>query len=257
VHPVLLCKSNSLLFLNVCSEPISDLPVDMLIFYLAVPLTLNWLDPSDRFKVLFMGWWRKLSQWLRLSSFMFGKDGERYPEEEGHIVYRTWEAWLRRSQPPIPGLEGQDGAVGSGEELDIEAPAIFVKDGGLYRVPNTHRVVHLKNRRVLVPLDDQGRALDPKEDIPAEIDPLMEMLARPREPFHLVDPKENTVVIYAPPSFKLRLISFVFLIWTSSLTFLALAIIAPCKCSQEYDYDGNLWELLILILNCCPCCHAY
>ncbi|GJJ75852.1 E3 ubiquitin-protein ligase MARCH6 [Entomortierella parvispora] len=208
-------------------EPLSDLPVDMLVFYLAVPMTLTWLDPSDRFKVLFVGWWRKLSQWLRLSSFMYGKDGERYPEEEGHIVYRTWEAWFWRSQPPIPGLEGQNGTVGSGEELDIEAPAIFVKDGGLYRVPNTHRVVHLKNRRVLVPLDDQGRALDPKEDIPAEIDPLMEMMARPREPSHLVDPKENTVVIYAPPRFKLRLISFVFLIWTSSLSFLALAIVTP------------------------------
>lgn len=210
-------------------EPLSDFPVDMLIFYLAIPSTLNWLDPSMRFKVLFEGWWRKLSQWLRLTSFMFGANGERYPEEEGHIVYRTWRAWFWQIQPPVLGLELQERAVGSQEELDIEAPAVFVKDGGLYRVPNTHRVIHLKNRRVLVPVDAEGRALDPKEDMHAEIDPLMEMMPRPREPSQLVDPTDDTVIIYAPPRFKLRLISFVFLIWISSLSFLALSITAPCK----------------------------
>ncbi|KAF8929299.1 hypothetical protein BGZ58_009030 [Dissophora ornata] len=209
-------------------EPISDLPIDLLLFHLVVPFTFHWLNPSDRFKALFEGWWRKLAQLMRLTSFMYGKEGERFPEEEGHIVYRTWKAWLLRYRPPIPGLDGDDvDVVGSGEELDIEAPVIFVRDGGLYRVPNTDRVIHLKNRRVLVPVDSEGRALDPKEDLPGEIDPLMEIQPRGREPRHPIDPREGTVIVYAPPNFKHRLISFIVLIWTSTMSFLALSIVVP------------------------------
>ncbi|KAF9188929.1 hypothetical protein BGZ50_001079 [Haplosporangium sp. Z 11] len=210
------------------SEPISDLPIDMLLFHLVVPLTFRWLNPSNRFKALFVGWWRKLAQWLRLSSFMYGAEGERYPEEEGYTVYRTWKAWLLRYKAPIPGLDaGNENAAGSGEELDINAPVAFVRDGGLYRVPNTDRVVHLKNRRVLVPVDAEGHALDPKEDLPGEIDPLMEIQPRGRDPHQPIDPKAGTVVVYAPPNFKRRLISFIVIMWTTSTAFLALAVVVP------------------------------
>ncbi|KAF9968318.1 hypothetical protein BGZ70_004959 [Mortierella alpina] len=209
-------------------EPLSDVPFDMLIFHLLVPFTLHWIDPSERFKAIFENWWRWLAKTMRLSSFMYGKNGERFPDEEGHIVYRTWTAWLLRYQPPIPGVERSDNnAVGSGEELDIEAPAIFVRDGGLYRVPSTDRVVHLKGRRVLVPVDEQGRALDPKEDLPGEIDPLMEIQPRGREPQPLIDPKKATVVVYAPPNFKRRLISFIAIIWTSTTAFLTMSVVTP------------------------------
>ncbi|KAG0294409.1 hypothetical protein BGZ96_001248 [Linnemannia gamsii] len=209
-------------------EPLSDIPIDMLLFHLAVPLTIRWMNPADRFKILFIGWWKKLAETMRLSSFMYGNDGKRYPEEEGHIVYRTWKAWLLRYRPPFPKLETSgDDTVGSGEELDVDAPVIFVPDGGLYRVPSTDRVVHLKNRRVLVPVDTEGRALDPKEDMPAEIDPLMEILPRGREPRQPIDPKEHTVVVYTPPNFKRRLISFIVIMWTSTMFFLAFSIVIP------------------------------
>lgn len=142
---------------------------------------------------------------------MFGSKGERYPEEEGHFEYLTWKAWLLRYH-----YHGDD--------------AVFVKDGGLYRVPDNDRIVHLKNRRVLVPVDDQGRALDPKEDMPGEIDPLMELLPRRRDvPQQPIDPKNGTIIVYAPPNFKKRLISFILLIWSSSTSFLAIAVVSSCK----------------------------
>ncbi|KAF9400174.1 hypothetical protein BGX21_004856 [Mortierella sp. AD011] len=211
-------------------EPISDLPIDLLLFHLVVPLTVNWLNPLNRFRALFVSWWRLLARIMRLSSFMYGKDGQRYPEEEGHIVYRTWKAWFLRYRPPIPGLDGQEGdanVVGSGEELDIDAPVVFVRDGGLFRVPNTDRAVHLKNRRILVPVDSEGRALDPKEDLPGEIDPLMEFQPRGRAPRLPIDPREGTVIVYTPPNFKSRLISFIILIWTTTLIFLSLSVVVP------------------------------
>ncbi|KAF9585353.1 hypothetical protein BGW38_002782 [Lunasporangiospora selenospora] len=216
-------------------EPLSDLPFDMLLFHLAVPLTFRWINPSSRFEALFIGWWRKLAQWMRLSSFMYGKDGERYPEEEGRIVHRTWKAWLLRYRPPIPSIDGADGedagAIGSGEDLDLnnEAPVLFVRDGGLFRVPNRDRVVYLKDRRVLVPVDTEGRALDPKEDQPGEIDPMMEIQPRGgRDAVRVpIDPKEGTVIVYTPPNFKRRLILFIVIIWTSTMAFLMLSIVAP------------------------------
>jgi len=214
-------------FADSISQPISDLPVDLLLFHLVVPLTFYWLDPTDRFKALFVDWWRKLSQLMRLSSFMYGRNGERFPEEEGHYVYRTWMAWLLRSRPLIPGIDEQ--GTGTNGEQDADAPVVFVRDGGLYRVPDTDRVIHLKNRRVLVPVDVHGRALDPQEDEPGEIDPMMEIQPRGREPRLPIDPKEGTVIVYAPPNFKHRLITFIILIWTSTMSFLVLAIVVPCK----------------------------
>ncbi|KAF9987057.1 hypothetical protein BGZ75_001097 [Mortierella antarctica] len=216
-------------------EPISDFPVDLLLFHLIVPLTARWLDPTKLFKALFEAWWRKLSHWLRLSSFMYGTEGQRFPDEEGYIVYRTWSAWLTRARPPIPGANIQDeDAVGSGEELDIDAPVLFIRDGGLSRVPNSDRIVHLKNRRIIVPVDEAGNALDPEDDQLGEIDPLMEIQPRAREgPRPLIDPKENTIVVYTPPNFKYRVITFVILIWTSVMYSLVLAAVIPTVLGRE------------------------
>ncbi|CAO3567677.1 unnamed protein product [Mortierella alpina] len=216
-------------------EPISDFPVDLLLFHLIVPLTARWLDPTKPFKALFEAWWRKLSHWLRLSSFMYGTEGQRFPDEEGYVVYRTWKAWLTRAHPPIPWVDIQDeNAVGSGEELDIDAPVLFVRDGGLSRVPNSDRIVHLKNRRIIVPVDEAGNALDPEEDQLGEVDPLMEIQPRTREgPRPLIDPKENTVVVYTPPNFKYRVITFVILLWTSVMYSLVLAAVIPTVLGRE------------------------
>ncbi|KAG0012247.1 hypothetical protein BGZ80_000100 [Entomortierella chlamydospora] len=206
-------------------EPISDLPIDLLLFHLVFPLTARWLNPTALFKALFEAWWRKLSHWLRLSSFMYASDGRRFYDEEGYFVYRSWKAWILRWRPPIPGMENADDETGSGEELDIDAPVIFVRDGDLLRVPNTDRIYHLKDRRVLVPVDENGNALDPSEDLPGEIDPLAELQNRQRE--GLINPKENTIIIYAPPHFKRRLSAFIVLLWISVTSFLVLSVIVP------------------------------
>ncbi|KAG0212549.1 hypothetical protein BGX28_006148, partial [Mortierella sp. GBA30] len=217
------------------NEPISDFPVDLLLYHLVVPLTARWLNPTDRAKILFAGWWCKLAHWLRLSSFMYGMDGRRYYDEEGYIVYRTWKAWLLRSRPLIPGSDTVDEiAIGSGEELDVDAPAVFVRDGGLMRVPNSDRIVHLKDRRVIVPVDENGNALDPDEDLFGEIDPLMELQPRARDgPRPLLDPKENTTIVYTPPNFKRRLIAFIALFWTSVMAFLVLSLVLPTVMGRE------------------------
>ncbi|KAG0245360.1 hypothetical protein BGX31_007432 [Mortierella sp. GBA43] len=207
-------------------DPLSDVPIDMLLFHLVFPFTARWLNPTARLKTLFAAWLQTLARWLRLSSFLYSLNGQRFLDEEGHFVYRSWKAWLLRWRPPIPGMDNREnGVVGSGEELDIDAPVIFVRDGGLLRVPNTDLTFHLKDRPMLVAVDEQGNALDPREDLPGEIDPLEEFRTRGR--VGPIDPKENTVVIYAPPYFKYRMAAFVVIIWISVTTFLALSVVTP------------------------------
>ncbi|KAF9018533.1 hypothetical protein BGZ52_004182, partial [Haplosporangium bisporale] len=214
-HAVNLLWSGVLPLRRPLAEPLSDFPIDLVFFHVVMPMTLKWLNLLDGVFELFKFWWRLLSKMLRLSSFMFGLEGERYPEEEGHFEYRTWKAWLLRYR-----YHGDD--------------AVFVKDGGLYRVPDNDRIVHLKNRRVLVPVDDQGHALDPKEDMPGEIDPLMELLPRRRDvPQQPIDPKEGTIIVYAPPNFKRRLILFILLIWSSSTSFLAIAVVSSLLLGRQ------------------------
>ncbi|KAF9928520.1 hypothetical protein FBU30_002319 [Linnemannia zychae] len=210
-------------------EPISDLPVDLLLFHLVVPLTFRWLDPTNRAKLLFTAWWRQLARWLRLSSFMYATENQRFYEEEGHVEYRTWKAWLLRSRPSIPNSEQEENIdIEDNAELEDNAPAVFVRDGGWYRVPNTDRITQLKDRRILVPVDENGNALDPNDDLPGEVDPLTDNLPRNRDnPNPRVDPKDGTIIVYGPPNFKRRLIAFIILLWTSVMTFLVLSVITP------------------------------
>ncbi|KAG0243514.1 hypothetical protein BGW41_002054 [Actinomortierella wolfii] len=203
-------------------RPLSDIPLDLLLFWLG-PSLVRTLAISDHVKRLFEAWWRKMSRLLRLSSFMYGKRGERFPEQEGHVEYRTWRAWLLQVQPAIPDIDQ------SVEEVtDPNAEAIFVRDGGLYRVPNTDRILHLKDRRVLVPVDEEGNALDPNEDLPGEVDPTTDGqfhirgIQRPPQ-----DPKQDTVIVYGPPDFKRRLLLFVVLLWASVMVFCAASVLLP------------------------------
>ncbi|KAG0264026.1 hypothetical protein DFQ27_001501 [Actinomortierella ambigua] len=217
-------------------RPLSDVPLDLLLFWLG-PSLVRSLAISEWVTKLFKAWWRKMSQLLRLSSFMYGKDGERYPEEEGHVEYRTWRAWLMRVQPAIPDL------YQSVEEVTApDAEAVFVRDGGLYRVPNTDRILHLKDRRVLVPVDEEGSALDPMEDQPGEVDPMTDgqfhIRGIPRPP---QDPKLDTVIVYGPPDFKRRLLAFVVLLWASVMVFCAATVLLPIVTGRLFAtwYLGN------------------
>lgn len=216
----------------------------MLLFHLVFPLTARWLNPATRLKALFDAWLRTLARWLRLSSFLCSTNGQRFYDEEGHFVYRSWKAWILRWRPPIPGLDNTgDGIVGSGEELDIDAPVIFVRDGGLLRVPNTDLIFHLKDRPMLVAVDEHGNALNPTEDLPGEIDPLEEFRTRGR--VGPIDPKENTVVVYAPPHFKYRMATFIITLWVSVTMFLLLTFITPSTYGKKKKKKVNRFDMWI------------
>ncbi|CAG8465452.1 2337_t:CDS:10 [Ambispora gerdemannii] len=185
------------------TEPISDFPLDLLVFHIVVPVTVDWAKPRELFRTLFEKWWHVAAQQLRLTSFMFGN---RYPEEEGTHYRKTWRALLLGQKAPIPRL-GIDTDNNNNEDQNAEV--VFVKDGGFVRAPSFDGVPVVPGRRMLIPVTEQGALLDPNDAPVGEDDQL------------------HHTVVYVPPSFKARVIFFLFLMWLCGSIFCCSVTILP------------------------------
>ncbi|CAG8536758.1 9053_t:CDS:2, partial [Ambispora leptoticha] len=183
------------------TEPISDFPLDLLVFHIVVPVTVDWAKPRELFRALFEKWWHVTAQQLRLTSFMFGN---RYPEEEGTHYRKTWRALLLGRKAPIPRL-----GIDTNNE-DQNAEVVFVKDGGFVRAPSFDGVPVVPGRRMLIPVNEQGELINPNDTPPVGED----------------DQLHHTVV-YVPPSFKARVIFFLFLMWFCGSIFCCSVTILP------------------------------
>ncbi|CAJ0649006.1 5057_t:CDS:2 [Entrophospora sp. SA101] len=182
------------------SEPISDFPVDLLIFHIIVPVTIGWAKPKRLFISLFEKWWRFTSHQLRLTSFMFGG---RHDSEEGTIVRKTWRAIFFNLSPKIPPpgvVEIEDNS-----NDDVE----FVRDGGFVRAPNYDGVPVVPGKRMLVPVTEDGVLLDSNDALVGEDDLL------------------HYMVVYVPPNFKARIILFLFLMWLCGSLFGCSVTVLP------------------------------
>ncbi|KAI8063657.1 uncharacterized protein B0P05DRAFT_555187 [Gilbertella persicaria] len=174
------------------NTPLSTLAIDLLMIQFLMPPLMRLIKPRDYSKKVLDLWWHMACRQLRLTSFMFN---ERKPDEEGRFVYRTWKAWLTRQVPQLP---EDDVAIQEGD-------VIFQPDGMFLRVPKYDSVPVDPKRRMLVPVDPVSlEALDEQERgrlHPAAADTM--------------DESQSTVVVYAPPRFKQRLIVFLLYMWFS------------------------------------------
>ncbi|KAK9454767.1 hypothetical protein V1511DRAFT_500923 [Dipodascopsis uninucleata] len=138
---------------------------------------------------LFKTWWsvffRKTSAYLRLTSFMFN----RYvPVEQGTFKYRGISNWFRIG-PPKSYI-----VVRSIEEMNSTSGEVFfVKDGGFMRVPNSDSV-HLRGgRHEFIDVSKDNRRLDGEPDTDENL--------------------RNTIAVYVPPHFRMRIIMLLAAIW--------------------------------------------
>ncbi|KAJ1968122.1 hypothetical protein IWQ62_001431, partial [Dispira parvispora] len=179
------------------TQPLSPLPVDLLLLHLLVPPTLQKLRLKRLSKGLLKRWWKMASRQLRLTSFMFGANAAT---EEGTFVRLTWSAWLTRKQFPLPTwfterdeteqvildsqrlenivaqtLNNPSGVVsGTTQEVpqritDDRVPDVyFQRDGSCLRVPKFDNVPLVPGRRMLVRVHPDGIPMDPTEDYPEQ-----------------------------------------------------------------------------------------
>ncbi|KAJ3091188.1 hypothetical protein HK102_001375 [Quaeritorhiza haematococci] len=98
------------------NEPISDFPIDLLMFHFVVPWIVRWLRPKRVFRSLLEKWFRWSAHKLRLTHFLFGavrKDEETDDEEDDEMD--SWEnvgkvepadgwvdRWIKEDTAPSP-----------------------------------------------------------------------------------------------------------------------------------------------------------
>lgn len=180
------------------SEPLSDIPVDLLFLHVVVPPTLHHLRPRKLIRKVADWYWRWAARQLRLTSYMFG---ERHNDEMEFMSTKDWFASIWRKPSKRVKIEKQF-------------------KGSYRRVPAEDNIALPKELRATVavnvdgtPIDEAGRRLMDRQNAEAE-------KARRN-----ID-KDYTVV-YLPPHFRSRVILFIIGLWLAFSMVMVTAIAAP------------------------------
>ncbi|KAL8668684.1 MAG: hypothetical protein Q9168_006698 [Polycauliona sp. 1 TL-2023] len=175
------------------NEPVLEFPVDLLFYNFLMPLAVRVFQPAKGLTGMYGWWFKACARGLRLSHFLFGDKRE---DEEGRHVRRTWKDFLAGkrgdTKTPVIGMEQQKLAGDQG--LD----AYFLRDGRYVRTPGSDQVRIPKGAHTFVEVDEDGNRVDG--------------LAGSDEGPH---GRNNTkfATIYIPPHFRLRICTFLGLLW--------------------------------------------
>ncbi|ORX59731.1 hypothetical protein DM01DRAFT_1301140 [Hesseltinella vesiculosa] len=212
------------------ANPLSVLPFDAILIQMAVPAIYRYLDPRPVVRTCTYRWIRFLSRRLRLTYFMFG---ERELDEEGSITYDSAFQHLRHAL--FGSREDDEDELFEYWQPAIERPrtpptrtdpirlpsahGIFEWDGQFVLAPSHDTVPFQPSRRMLVALDPNDLTI---------IDPVERSRGHPasrRLPDGSV--QSNTVIVYLPPNFRLRVYALVLSLWLSCSVLLCFSIVAP------------------------------
>ncbi|KAH9935970.1 uncharacterized protein BXZ73DRAFT_76777 [Epithele typhae] len=121
---------------KLCSEPLSEVPVDLIMLQLVLPYTMDEFHPRATLRKFGTGVWRYLASRLRLSSYMFGG---RYPLEE--FTPKEWNWRFLVDQNALAEVE-------------------HTMDGSFLRVPNNDNVALVKDSPATVEVLEDGTPVD-------------------------------------------------------------------------------------------------
>ncbi|OJT03305.1 ERAD-associated E3 ubiquitin-protein ligase doa10 [Trametes pubescens] len=211
-------------------EPLSEVPIDLIFIQLVLPYTMEYFRPRKALRKLGTSIWKYLARQLRLSSYMFGG---RFPSEE-----YTSEHWSWRSLLSDDGIQMDD--------------AEAVHDGTFRRVPNSDNVALVKDAPATVQVDEEGHPVDAHGSRLIIAQNLEAEKAK-----RIV--KEDYTVVYIPPQFRYRVITFLLCIWTVGSALLAAVLAAPILLGRgvfrlflPYDvHDGYAFILGFYLLWGC------
>ncbi|KAL4078894.1 hypothetical protein V8B97DRAFT_2021235 [Scleroderma yunnanense] len=186
-------------------EPLSDVPIDLLFLQIVLPYTLRYLRPRKVLHKASVHVWRFLASKLRLTSYMFG---ERHSGQEKTVRYRTWGAFFRRSNRDM-------------EEVMVE------KDGTFRRVPASDNIALPRDMRATaevletgLPANDAARDLIDMQNIEA---------AKAKR-----DIRADYIVVYFPPRFRARVLTFIAAVWTIVAVVAAMCIALPVQIGRRF-----------------------
>lgn len=178
-------------------EPLSDVPIDLLLLHVLLPHTLRFFRPRKFVRKTSIKIWKYLCAQLRLTSYMFGG---RHSDEEREVTHLGWLAFRN-----------------SGDKA-VEGAVHF--HGSYRRVPNNDNVAVPRDMRATarvdvtgLPVDDEARRLIMAQDAEAE---------KAKR-----NPKDDYTVVYIPPNFQYRIGLFIFALWVIGCVFITAAVSMP------------------------------
>lgn len=171
------------------AEPVFEVPFDLLIFQILLPLTIKYVQPHKKVKAVWTQWFISTSKLLRLSHFMMGKavkDEERYgPWIRSRLVKSTLRSIWHTT---------------NNDEL--------VASGSYKRVPGTDSLPMRVGKDMIMNVTKENDLLDSTEFDETKDDP-------------------NYVVVYVPDHFRIRLYVFFSLLWAFAAALTVSCTIVP------------------------------
>ena len=170
-------------------EPVFEVPVDLLLSHIALPLTAHFVKPSAAIKGAWKWWFSVTARMLRLSSFLFGG---RVPDEEGSIPFTAILRYKRR--PPI----------------EIIPRESFEANGSFLRVPARDTIPLNRRQQMLIPVTEDNHRLDGQEETEEQRD------------------DTDFRVVYVPPNFTTRITILFLWMWIFSVALGLSVTLVPC-----------------------------
>jgi E3 ubiquitin-protein ligase DOA10 len=187
VKAIDLC--GSVLPLQISSlQPVFEVPVDLLMSHILLPVTAHFVKPSSVLKSAWKWWFNSTARILRLSSFLFGT---RVPDEEGTIPFRVLLRFKRR--PKV-------------DEIPSE---LFQPNGSFLRVPATDAIPLQRRKHMLIPVTEDNNRLDGVEETDAQKNDV------------------DFRVVYVPPHFSTRITLLFVWMWLYSVILGLAATLVP------------------------------
>lgn len=149
--------------------------------------------------------WKFLAGRLRLTSYMFG---DRRRDEESSRVYKTWVAFFRRSAK-------------DNEEM------VVTWDGNFRRVPASDNIALPRDMRATAEVREDGTPLNEKAAALIASQNAEAIKAKR-------DVKNDYIVVYFPPRFRMRIIAFVMAVWTIMAVVAAIFIAVPAQVGRHF-----------------------
>ncbi|KAG6331572.1 hypothetical protein ID866_7515, partial [Astraeus odoratus] len=186
-------------------EPLSDVPIDLLFLQIVLPYTMRYLRPRRIIYKASGHVWRFLAARLRLTSYMFG---ERHQCQESTTRYRTWAAFFRRSAKDM-------------QEIVVE------RDGTFRRVPASDNIALPRDMRATAEVLENG---EPANDSAKDLINLQNNEAVKAKR----DIRTDYIVVYFPPHFRARILSFIAAVWIIVAVVVAVCMALPIQIGRRF-----------------------
>lgn len=184
-------------------EPLMSIPIDLLFMQYALPHTIEYFRPRKAVRKVVMATWKYLAHQLRLSSYFFGV---RIPDEE--VTPQTWEVsrlWKTRVM-----VTSQD-----------------KRDGSFRRVPANDNIALAREYAATAEVTEMGIPATPHA---AKLVAVQNYEARRARR----DYKKDYMMVYLPPAFKYRMLTFVFILWGLGAMCCGAAVAAPILLGRAF-----------------------